>query len=96
MGPEGKPVREPWHKKGQCLVAGTRLMSENLNLVAKMRTWNSNRVHCVSEKIIITKKVQGRECKPQKMGKRQNLTSGHILRVAYLYLPNRLTPSGGV
>lgn len=49
MGPEGKPVREPWHKKGQCLVAGTRLMSENLNLVAKMRTWNSNRVHCFRE-----------------------------------------------
>lgn len=96
MGPEGKPVREPWHKKGQCLVAGTRLMPENLSLVAKMRKWNSNRVCCVSEKIIITKKVQGRECKPQIMVKRQNLTSGHILTVAYLYPSNRLTPSSGV
>lgn len=67
-------------------------MSENLSLVAKMRMWNSNRVHCVSEKIIITKKVQG---KPQMMGKRQNLSSGHILTVAYKYLPSRLTPSDG-
>lgn len=34
MVPGEKPLCELWHKRGQCLVAGTRLLPENF-------TWNS-------------------------------------------------------
>lgn len=61
MGPEGKPVRT--------LAQGTMLMSENLSLVAKMRMWNSNGVHCVSDKIIITKKGTGQGMQATNDGK---------------------------